>query len=146
MVNEETLRADLKRAMLAKDGTRTRVLRGVLAAAKNLAIEKKTQSLGEQDLLSVLRRELKQRNESLDFARQAGRAETVAELQRDISLLEDYLPKQLDEAQLRTVIETIASEITATSIGPIMKELSLRHPGRYDGKVASRIAQEVLGT
>ena len=119
MLNEEGLRADLKNAMLAKDGTRTRVLRGVLAAAKNLAIEKKVPTLGEQDLLTILKREVKQRHESMDFARQAGRAETVAELQEEIAMLEDYLPKQLGETELRAAIETIAAETGAASIGPI---------------------------
>jgi uncharacterized protein YqeY len=145
MLNEAGLRADLKNAMLAKDVKRTRVLRGVLAAAKNIAIEKKVQSLGEQDLLTVLKREVKQRHESVDFARQAGRSGTVMELQEEIAMLEDYLPKQLGEAELRTAIETIVADTGAASIGPIMKELSSRYPGRYDGKLASRIAQEVGG-
>jgi uncharacterized protein len=144
MLNEEGLRADLKNAMLAKDSTRTRIVRAVLAAAKNLAIEKKAPSLGEQDLLTVVKREVKQRHESAEFARQAGRSETVAELQAEIAMLEDYLPKQLGETDLRAAIETIVSDTGATSIGPIMKELSARYPGRYDGKLASRIAQEVV--
>lgn len=144
MLNEEGLRADLKNAMLAKDAVRTRVLRQVLAAAKNLAIEKKAPALGEQDLLTVVKREVKQRHESVEFARQAGRADTVAELQQEIAMLEDYLPKQLGEAELRAAIETIASDMDKASIGPIMKELSARYPGRYDGKLASRLAQEVV--
>jgi uncharacterized protein len=145
MLREEGLREDLKNAMLAKDATRTRVLRGVLAAAKNLAIEKKASALNEQDLLTIVKREVKQRHESVEFARQAQRSETVAELQEEIAMLEDYLPKQLGEPELRAAIETIASDMGATSIGPIMKELSARYPGRYDGKLASRIAQEIVG-
>lgn len=143
MLNEETLRADLKSAMLAKDSTRTRVLRAVLAAAKNLAIEKKLPSVDEQDFLTVVKREVKQRHESVEFARQAGRAETVAELQEEIAMLNDYLPQQLGETELRAAIETIVLDTGAASIGPIMKELSARYPGRYEGKLASRIAQEV---
>lgn len=145
MLSEESLRTDLKRAMLAKDRTRTRVLRSILAVTKNAAIEKKVGTIDEADVLAVVKRELKQRNESLEFARQAARADTVAELQEDIAVLEDYLPKQLGEAELRAAVRTIVEDSGAASIGPIMKELSSRYPGRYDGKLASRIAQEALG-
>lgn len=145
MLSEESLRTDLKRAMLAKDRTRTRVLRSILAVTKNAAIEKKVGMIDEADVLAVVKRELKQRNESLEFARQAARADTVAELQEDIAVLEDYLPKQLGEAELRAAVRTIVEDSGAASIGPIMKELSSRYPGRYDGKLASRIAQEALG-
>ena len=143
-MSEEALRADLKNAMLAKDRVRTSVLRGVLAAAKNLAIEKKAAALGETDLLAILKRELKQRNETVEFARQGQRLDTVAELQAEIAILDEYLPKQLGEAELRAAIETIAADTKATSVGPIMKELSSRYPGRYDGKLASTVAQEIL--
>lgn len=144
MVDEEGLRAELKNAMLAKDRTRVRVLRAILAAAKNVAIEKKTPALEELDVLAVVKREMKQRQESLEFARQAGRAETVAELQEELIVLEEHLPKQLDETELRAAIGTLVADAGAASIGAIMKELASRYPGRYDGKLASRIAQEVL--
>jgi len=68
----------------------------------------------------------------------------VAELQEELVVLEEHLPKQLDEAELRAAIGTIVADVGATSIGPIMKELASRYPGRYDGKLASRIAQEGL--
>jgi uncharacterized protein YqeY len=143
-VDEKAFRADLKNAMLAQDRVRTRVLRGVLAAAKNRAIEKKVPALDEQELIAILRREVKQRNETLEFARQGGRDETVAELTVELAVLEDYLPKQLGEEELRAAITTIAKDTGAGSIGPIMKELSSRYAGRFDGKLASRLAQEAL--
>jgi uncharacterized protein YqeY len=144
-LTEEALRADLKNAMLAKDAVRMRVVRAILAAAKNAAIEKRAASLEPSDLVAIVKREVKQRNETIDFARRGGRDETVAELQAEIAVLEDYLPKQLGEPELRAAIETIAADTGATSIGPVMKELSQRYPGRYDGKLASSIAQQVLG-
>ena len=123
-MSEEALRADLKNAMLAKDRVRTSVLRGVIAAAKNLAIEKKPEVLAESDLLSILKREIKQRNETVEFARQGQRLDTVADLQAEIAILEEYLPKQLGEAELRAAIETIAADTSATSVGPISSPLS----------------------
>jgi len=143
-MSDQALREDLKNAMLAKDRVRTSVLRGVLAAAKNRAIERKETSLPEPELVAIIRREIKQRNETLEFARQGGRSETVAELTQELAVLDEYLPKQLGEEELRAAISTLVHDSGATSIGPIMKELSSRYPGRYDGKLASRIAQELV--
>src|SRR6185295_15985668 len=83
-MSDQALREDLKNAMLAKDRVRTSVLRGVLAAAKNRAIERKEALLPEPELVAIIRREIKQRNETLEFARQAGRSETVAELTEEL--------------------------------------------------------------
>ena len=143
-VSEAAFRADLKNAMLAKDRVRTSVLRGVLAAAKNRAIELKQVGLDEPELVAILRREIKQRNETLDFARKGDRTDTAAELAEEIAVLEEYLPQQLGEEELRAAITTIVQDSSPTSIGPIMKELSTRYPGRVDGKLASRIAQELI--
>ncbi len=142
---EETLRADLKSAMLKKDGLRVRVLRSLLAAVKNRAIEARGSELTEADLVAVIKREAKQCRETLEFARKAGRSETVREQEAVLAVLESYLPAQMDEAALRREIEAIAAETAADSIGPVMKELSARHQGRFDGKTASRIAAEVVG-
>jgi hypothetical protein len=144
-ITEEAFRTDLKNAMLAKDRVRTSVLRAVISAAKNRAIELKRPAVDEPELVAILRREIKQRNETLDFARKASRAETAAELAQEIAVLEEYLPNQLGEEELRAAIGTIVQDCGATSIGPVMKELSTRYPGRFDGKLASRLAQELIG-
>jgi uncharacterized protein YqeY len=144
-VDEATIRDDMKAAMRAKDALRTRVIRTLLAAIKNKAIESRVDVLPERDVVAVIQREVKQCRETLDFARKAGRTESVAEHEAELTVLEGYLPEQLGEADLRSAVETIVSETGATSIGPVMKLLGERHGGRYDGKVASRIVKEVLG-
>jgi hypothetical protein len=143
MLSEDALRLDLKTAMLAKDRVRTRVLRAILAATKNTAIDKKVSVLAEADVLAIVKREVKQRNESLEFARKGGRDDAIAELNEDLAVLEVYLPKQLGEAELRTAIAAIVAS-GASAVGPIMKELSTQYPGRYDGKLASQLAQEFV--
>ena len=143
-VDEARLREDLKSAMRQRDELRTRVLRGVLAAIKNKAIESRGQELGEKDVIAILKREAKQCAETLDFARKAGREESVGEHEAVLRVLEEYLPAQLDEAGLRAAVEAIVAETGATQIGPVMKELGARHGGSYDGKMASTIVREVL--
>ena len=141
---EQKLRDDMKTALRSKDALRTQVLRAVLAAAKNRAIELRVEAIPESELIAVLKREAKQRAESLDFARKASREDLVREHEAAVAIVESYLPKQLSEGELRAEIETITRETGAADIGSIMKELGRRHAGRYDGKLASRLASEIV--
>jgi uncharacterized protein YqeY len=145
-MSEQTIREDLKVAMRERDSATSTVLRGLLAAIKNKTIELKIDALSEKDFIAVVKREAKQCSETLDFARKAGREESVAEHEAVLSVLERYLPAQMDEAGLRAAIEEIATALgDAPAMGAIMKELSAKHGGSYDGKTASRIAGEIAG-
>jgi len=134
----------MKNALRTKDALRTRVLRAVLAAAKNRAIELRVDAIPESELIAVLKREAKQRAESLEFARKASREDLVREHEAAVAIVEGYLPRQMSEEELRSEIQLIMRETAATQIGPIMKELGRRHAGRYDGKLASRLAGEMV--
>jgi len=140
---EQKLRDDMKAALRSKDALRTQVLRAILAAAKNRAIELRVDVISESELLAVLKREAKQRAESLGFARKADRADLVREHETAVAIVESYLPKQLSEPELRAEIEAITRDTGAADIGSIMKELVRRHAGHYDGKLASRLAGEI---
>ncbi len=143
-MTESELREKLKDSMRARDKVRTRVLRAVISGVKNAVIEKRGADLDDGEMLAILKREVKQTREQVDFARQAGRDEAVAEHTAEVAVLEELLPRQLDEAGLRSAIEAIVSETGATSIGPVMKELGARHAGCYDGKTASSLIREIL--
>jgi len=145
-VTENSLRDDLKTAMRSKDQLRTRVVRNLLAAIKNRNIENRASTISDGDLLAILKREAKQCRETLDAAREAGRAELVAEHEAVLAVLEDYLPKQLSEAELEEAIKAIVAETGADSIGPVMKGLGERFAGSYDGKLASKVAAKVLAS
>ena len=97
-----------------------------------------------KELVAIVKREAKQCAETLDYARKAGRGDTVVEHESVLGVLESYLPAQLGEDELRSVVAVIVEETGATSIGDVMKELSARHGGSYDGKLASTIVREAL--
>jgi len=141
---EPSIRDDLKSAMRAKDALRCQVLRAILAAAKNRAIELRVESLDETEFLSVLKREAKQRAESLEFARKAERDDLVKEHTAALAVVEGYLPRQMSETELRDEIEAIVAAAGANGVGAVMKEMSRRHAGHFDGKTASRLAAEIL--
>lgn len=142
-MTEKDLRDALTVAMRAKDAGRVRALRAVLAVVKNRMIEVRGE-LSEKDVAQVIQREVKQCRETLDFARQAGRAEQVAEHEEQLAILESLLPSALSEAELKEAVRAIVAETGATSLGPVMKALGERYAGRYDGKLASALAKEVL--
>lgn len=143
MVDEARLQRDLQDAMRGRERLRIDVLRGVLTAVKNAKVDKQVAALPEADLVVVLRRELNKRNEIVDFARKAGRAETVAQAEAEKAILEAYLPAQMDAVALEAAIRAIAAELGGTQIGPIMAELRKRHAGQFDGKLASEIVKKL---
>src|SRR5689334_1826026 len=108
-MTEKELRDQLTVAMRAKDASRLRALRAVLAVVKNRAIETRAE-LSEKDIAAVIQREVKQCKETLDFARQAGRTEQIAEHEELLAILEGLLPQGLTEDELRTAIAAILSE------------------------------------
>lgn len=129
--------------MRARARLRIDVLRGVIAAAKNAKVEKQVAALPEPDLVAIVRKELNKRLEIVEFARKAGRDETVAQAEAERAILEAYLPAQMDAAALEAAVRAIAAELGGNQIGPIMAELRQRHAGQFDGKLASEIVKKL---
>jgi len=140
---EAQLQRDLQDAMRARDRQRIDVLRGLIAAIKNAKVERQVAELPEADIVALVRKELNKRSEIIGYARQAGRAETVAQNEAEQAMLEAYLPKQLDAAELEAAVRGIAAELGTTQIGPVMAELRKRHAGQFDGKLASELIKRL---
>jgi uncharacterized protein YqeY len=143
MISESSLRRDLQAAMKAQDKATTYVLRGVLAAISNLKIEKRVEELADADILGLVQREAKKRDEAEEFARTAGRTDLVEQNAAERAILQGYLPRGLDEAELEAVLRGWIAE-GVTGIGPLMARLKERYSGRYDGKRASELARSLL--
>ena len=143
MPDEARLQRDLQDAMRARDRLRIDVLRGVITAVKNTKVDKQVPELPEAEIVAVIRKELNKRAEIADFARKAGRDETVAQADAEKAILDAYLPAQMDAAALEAAIGAIAGELGGTQIGPIMAELRKRHAGQFDGKLASELIKKL---
>jgi len=143
-VTEELLSEDLTRAMKSRDMPRVYVLRGLLTAAKNLTIEKRGGRLAEEDLVQLVRREIRKRDEAEGFAAKTGRQELVEQNRVERALLEAYVPAQIGTEQLEEAIRTLAARPGAHSLGAIMSGLRDQLAGRFDGRQASEIARRVL--
>lgn len=143
MMSEDGLRQELHAAMKTRDMPTVYVLRGLLAVAANLRIEKGGAPLGEADLVTLVQRESKKREEAATFARQAGRDDLVAANDAERAILARYLPRPLDDTELEALLRSLIDEGVA-GIGPLMTRLKDGYAGRYDGKRASELARTLL--
>lgn len=141
------LDGDMKDAMRAGDKLRLGAIRRARSAIKNAEIEARG-PLGEDAAVKVLRGLVKQHKESIEQFRAGGRADLVEKEESEMSVLEGYLPAQLDAAALEPIVaEVIASEGAASpaDMGRVMKVVMARVGGTADGKEVRAIAQRLLG-
>ena len=139
---KERLLADMKTAMKEKDQTKKGVVNLLRAGLQNEEIGQKRE-LTEEEEIKIVQRELKQTKQSLEEAQKAGRDDIVEAEQAKISIIEQYLPKQLTEDELKALIQSLG--ITkdmpmGQAVGLLMKEAG----GRAEGKVVSRVVKEYL--
>jgi uncharacterized protein YqeY len=142
----DRLQTDIKTAMRESDVPRRDTLRMVLASAQN-AEKAKQAPLTSEEELAVLTREVKQRRESIEAFGQAGRDDLAAAEQAEIDVLMPYLPAQLDETELRALVQDAIATSGATSareMGKVMGVLMPHIKGKADGKaVSAMVAQEL---
>lgn len=142
----ERLNEDMKQAM--KDGNKFRLstIRLVRAAIKNQEIELR-RPLDDSDTLSILSRELKQRRESLLEFKNAGREDLVSNVSAEIEIISEYLPKQLNEEEIKAIVVQTMQETGASSkadMGKLMGALMPKVKGVADGKLVNGIVQQLL--
>ena len=143
----ERLNNDMKQAMKNKEKDKLSVIRMVKSALQNEAIKLGKSQLSEDEELTVLSRELKQRKDSLQEFEKAGRTDLVDKVKEEITVLELYMPKQLSEEELvQTVKETIA-EVGASSkadMGKVMGAIMPKVKGKADGSLVNKLVQQHL--
>jgi hypothetical protein len=143
MATEEQLQSDLHAAMKARASEKVYVLRGLIAAIKNLKVERQVATLADADIAVLVRKEINKRAEVVEFARQANRADLVQSNESEKAILESYLPAQLSRDALETIIKGLAGELGTTQIGPLMAKLRERYAGQFDGKTASELIRKL---
>lgn len=136
------LRADQIAARKGADKDRTLVLGTVLASLKNKELDASA-PLTDADVIDVLRKQIKQRLDSVDQYGKAGREDLAAKERYEIGVLQEYLPADVDPAEIRRAAdEAVAGGIT--DLGRLMGVLMGRYKGKADGKVINQVAREAL--
>ncbi len=137
---------ELKQAMLEKDGERRDALRLILSSLRSA--EKELQRpLSDDEELQVLQRERKRRHEAAEAFRSGGREEQAAGEERELAVLEEFMPAPLSEEELEEIIDDAIAEVGATSLrdlGRVMADVMPQVAGRADGSEVSQLVKEKL--
>ena len=141
-----TIEDELKEAMKARDAERRDALRLILNALKSS--EKELQRpLSEDEELQVLRRERKRRLEAAEAFRSGGREEQAQSEERELEVLEEFMPEPLTEDEIEEIVDDAIAEVGATSmadLGRVMADVMPQIAGRADGSTVSQIVREKL--
>jgi uncharacterized protein YqeY len=147
MTLKDTLSAAMRDAMKAKDETRKIPLRLVMAAIKEAEIEKQ-EELKDEDVLRLVQKEVKSRQESIADAEKAGREDLVATAKAEMAVLQEFLPQPLSPEELEALVKETIAEEGATSMadmGKVMKATMAKAQGRADGSQISQLVRQLLG-
>lgn len=145
---KERLTEDMKQAMKDREAGKLRlsVIRMVRANIKNVEIDSK-QELSDDEVLNVVSKEVKMRRDSMEEFTKGNRLDLVESLEQEIDILMKYLPEQLNETEVRTLVEQAVAEAKAVSpkdMGKVMAVLMPKVKGRADGKLVNTIVRELL--
>jgi uncharacterized protein YqeY len=140
------LTEDLKQALRQGDEQRKSTLRLVMAAIKNVEIEKRRE-LDEGELLAIIAKEVKQRHESIAEFQTGNRQDLADREEAELQILLAYLPEQLSQEEIELKARQVIEEVGATSpaqMGQVMGRLMPMMAGRADGKLVSQVVKELL--
>ena len=143
---EQKLHEDMKLAMKSRDVLRLSTIR-LLRSSVSYARINKGAELTDDEVLEALSREAKRRREAIDAAVAGGRSDVADREQAELEIINAYLPKQLDEAEIEAIAREVAAQVGATDPkdrGKVMGPLMQRIRGKADGKLAGAVVEKIL--
>jgi uncharacterized protein YqeY len=138
---------EIKQAMLSKDSVKLASLRAVKSAIIMAQTEKGANDLDESSMQKIIQKQVKQRKDAAQIYIDQSRQDLADDELAQVKILEQYLPKQLDELEIKTVIEEIISSVGATSMadmGKVMGLVNQKLAGKADGKIIAQIVKAKL--
>lgn len=148
-MSKANLQDELKKSMLAQNQLRTSVLRLLLSAINYYEIQKggAGYSATDEDVMSVIQKEAKQRRDSIEEYKKAGRADLADKEEKELEILQTFLPEQMTEDEVKSIVEQTISEVGATTIqdmGKVMGALTPKLKGKADMGMVSGLVREKL--
>lgn len=141
---QDTLNSHLKEAMKLKYQVKLGTLRLLKSALQNKAIELRVDSLDDETVLAVIRKELKKRQDSIESYTSAGRQELADKEKEEADILSEYLPAMMSEADIEILVDKIISS-GEKNFGSIMKQAMTESNGQADGKLLQQLVKRKLG-
>ncbi|HSX40735.1 MAG TPA: GatB/YqeY domain-containing protein [Candidatus Saccharimonadales bacterium] len=148
-MTKQDLQNELKQSMLAKTAEKTSVLRMLLSAINYYEIQKggAGYSATDEDVLTVIQREVKQHRDSIEQFQNANRTDLVDKESKELAMLQKYLPEQMSEDEIRRLVKDAISQTgakTPQEMGKVMGALMPKTKGKADGSLVSKIVKEEL--
>ncbi len=147
MALEQSIMAELKAAMLAKDEAKLRALRAIKAAIIILKTSEAGKEITEEDEMKMLQKLVKQRKESIDIYTKQGREDLAKTEQEEVAVIELFLPQMMSEEEIRIALKDIIASLGATSpaeMGKVMGAANKAFAGKADNKIVSALVKEML--
>ncbi len=144
---EDRINEDYKQAMKNKDATKVSTLSFLRSQLKYVIIEKKTEKLADTDVIAVIKKQVKQRQDSITQFGQGGRADLAEKEKLEMSILKSYLPEEMPLEGLRALVAQTIKQSSASGVkdmGKVMKELLPKVAGKADSKLVSDLVKELL--
>jgi len=147
MTLEEKLMADFKESMKAKDQIKTQTISFLRSELKYSAIDKKKEKLDDADVLAVIKKLIKQRQDSIAQFEKGNRMDLVQKEKTELEILKAYLPDEMSPEALKKIVdEVVASSgaVTMKDMGRVMKEVMAKTQGAADSKLTSDLVRQKL--
>jgi len=144
---EEKILNDYKEAMKSKDALKSSVLNFLRAELINVAIAKKKKNLEDKEIVGVIRKQIKARQDSIEQFTKGGRQDLADKETKELQILKSYLPPELPEEEIKKIIEEAVAEVGAETLkdmGKVMKEVTAKVSGQADGKLVSDLVKQRL--
>ena len=144
---EQQIDKDYIQAMKDRDSARSSALSFLRSQIKYARIELKTEQVPDPDVISVVKKQIKQRQDSIEQFKQGGRADLVEKEEKELAILKGYLPAEMSADEIKSIIKETIKATGASSIkdmGRVMKEAGVKLAGRADNKQVSELVKSEL--
>jgi len=144
---EEKIMLDFKEAMKNREALKQSALSFLRSQLKNVAIEKKKDKLDDDDVIAIIKKQVKQRLDSIEKFKSGSRMDLAEKEEKEVQILKTYLPKELSKEELGKIVEEAISSVAASSVkdmGKVMKEVMSKVAGKADNKLLSELVKTKL--
>jgi uncharacterized protein YqeY len=147
MLLEDKISQDYVQAMKARDSFRSSVLSFLRAQIKNVKVDKRLEQVPDEEVISVIKKQAKQRQDSITQFKAGGRTDLADKEEKELVILKNYLPPEMSADKLKSIVEEVISSSGATSIkdmGRVMKDVLARVAGQADNQTVGALVKERL--
>src|SRR3989344_2165248 len=144
---EDQLQKDYVQAMKDRDAVKSSTVNFLRAQLKNVRIEKRSEALEDKDVILVIKKQIKQRQDSIEQYEKCGRQDLADKEIAEMAILKSYLPEELSEQALQQLVEQAITEIGAQSMkdmGNVIKAVAAKAQGKADNRVVSELVKKAL--